>query len=162
MRSLPRSATKTEPAGSTPTPVGPFSPGSRPGATVHCPAKASLARREQLDPVAVGVGGEQPAGRVDRQALRRRQLSRAAAGDADRAQEVAVGVEHLDAVVGGVGDVGVAGRVAGERAREGELAGFRAEAAPGPEERQLRAELDDAVVDVVGHVHVAGASSATP
>ena len=35
-----------------------------------------------------------------------------ASGGADRAQEVAVGVEHLDAVVGGVGHVGVARGVA--------------------------------------------------
>ena len=80
-----------------------------------------------------GVGDEQPAGRVDREPARRRQLAGPAGGGAERAQVVAVGVEHLDAVVGGVGDVGVARRVAGERARERELSGFGAEAAPGAE-----------------------------
>ena len=94
--------------------------------------------RELLDARVDGVGDEQPAGRVDRQPARPGQRAGLARGGADRAQEVAFGVEHLDAVVGGVGDEGFAGGVGGEPARERELARFGAEAAPFGEVAELR------------------------
>jgi hypothetical protein len=57
--------------------VGALKPAKAPPAPVHCPMYASLPGRT-LDAVADGVGHEQPAGGVDREAARRGQLAGAA------------------------------------------------------------------------------------
>ena len=118
---MPSSATYTDPRGSIAMPVGVAKPAGVPSADCPLSGERVASGRERLDAVVDGVGDEQPAGGVEREPARRRQLPRLRAGGAERAQVVAVRVEHLDAVVGGVGDVRVARRVAGERAREVQL-----------------------------------------